>query len=220
MATDGGVLLSLRFERTSTDDPRPEELASVMEDMEGLYRAAPAAAALGVPVVELLAAYRASRADWAVAELSSDPYALRRVLPPSEVEDLEFWMTRARTLGRHYAYGRALPPPENAMRMRRLSLGSPFDFLAAIPAEYWQSGGFLLFLKAVEGFFNMPERIRTERVDLKARQAERRADEREAEVREARAAHELRGLRRGGGPFRLVEGEVLPDDNREAPPDR
>lgn len=59
----------------------------------------------------------------------------------------------------------------------------------------------------------MPERIRTERVDLKATKAERRADEREEEVREEKAAGELRSLRRAHPPFRLVRGEVLPDDD-------
>jgi hypothetical protein len=62
----------------------------------------------------------------------------------------------------------------------------------------------------------MPERSRTERIDLKARQAERRADEREGELREERAARELEGLRREHTPFRLVDGEVRPDDGGES----
>jgi hypothetical protein len=61
-------------------------------------------------------------------------------------------------------------------------------------------------------YLNMPERIRTERIDLQAKQAERRADMTEAELRQARADRELDGLRREGGSFQLIDGERMPDD--------
>jgi hypothetical protein len=213
--TEGGVLLSLRFKPKTRDDPRPEEVASLLKDMEGLYRAVPAASALGVPVVELLAAYHVARAESAAGRLPADPYGLRPWLSLPEVEEFLFW-TRTRRRRRDYEYRPgALLPPEHAMRVQHLSMGSPLDLLASIPPEYWRAGGFALFLKAIELYFNIPERIRTERIDLKARQTYRRADEREAEVREERAARELEGLRREGGPFTLVKGEVLPADERD-----
>lgn len=209
------MLLSLRFESTSEDGPRPEQIASVLEDLEGLYRAVPAAMALGVPVVELLAAYHVARAESAAGRLPVDRYALRPYLSLPEVEEFLFW-SRSRRRRREYEYRPgALQPPEHVMRVQHLSMGSPLDLLASIPSEYWQAGGFALFLKAVEAYFNMPQRIRTERVDLKARQAERRADEREAQLREERARRELDGLARDDGPFRLVDGEVRPDDEPE-----
>lgn len=212
----GGLLLSLRFVSTSKDDPRPEEIASVLEDLEGLYRAVPAAGALGVPVVELLAAYHVARAEAAAARLPADSYALRPWLSLPEVEEYLYW-ARTRRRGRGYEYrSGALLPPEHAMRVQHLSMRSPLDLVASIPPEYWQAGGFLLFLKAVEAYFNMPQRIRTERIDLKARQAERRAEQREAELREERAARELQGLRHEDAPFVLVDGELRPED----PPQR
>lgn len=88
--------------------------------------------------------------------------------------------------------------------------------MANIPPEFWQVcgfvlflEGFVLFLKAVEAYFNMSQRIRTERIDLTTRQAKHRADQREAELREERAARGLEGLRRESPPFRLVDGELL-----------
>lgn len=69
----------------------------------------------------------------------------------------------------------------------------------------------MLFLAALERYFNMDGRVRTERVDLKAKRAERRADEAEAELREERARCELDGLRSRDTSFRLVSGEVRPD---------
>jgi hypothetical protein len=220
-----GVLLALRFEPRANLDPRPEEIGSVLEAMEGLYRAAPASAALGVPIADLLAAHHMARAEATVGYLSPDWYELPPWLSPAEFDEMLDLLSRARRrgerrwtkpgrLGRDFlGYGPpSLPPPENAMRVRRLSMGSPLDFVAHIPAEYWQAGGFILFLKAVEAFFNMPQRIRTERIDLRARQAERRATERESELREERAARELDGLRRVDVPLQLVDGEVRPDD--------
>jgi hypothetical protein len=125
-----------------------------------------------------------------------------------------FW---PRSFSRPYG-ATALPAPENAIRLRRLTLGSPLDLVAHIPADYWKGGGFILFLLALERRFNMVGRIRTERVDLRARRAERRADEREAELREERAARELEGLRQDDQPFRLLEGEVLPDETDDEQP--
>lgn len=205
------VLLSLRFKPVEGPYPRPDEVGSVLQDLEGLYRAAPVASALGVPVAELLAAYHIVRAETAAGELSPDWHALGRWLPLPEYEDFAYFSRRARLRGR-----RSSGPdtqPANAMRVRGLSMGSPLDFLAQIPPEYWTGGGFVLFLKAVERFFNMPQRIRTERIDLRARQAERRADERDAELREDRATRELEGLNRERPPLRLIDGEVRPDDD-------
>ncbi len=219
-ADDRGVILALRFTATSPDDPRPEEIASVPEDVEGLYRGAPVESALGIPVAELLSQYHAARAETA-AEWPPWPFYPRdwRRLGPRELDELFYLASRVWRQGstRRYA-SPVLPAPENAIRIRRLNLGSPLDLLAHIPPEYWKGGGFILFLAAVERRFNMVERIRTERVELRARRAERRADEREAELREERAARQLEGLRQEDPPFQLIAGEVLPDDDDPHPP--
>jgi hypothetical protein len=219
--TGGGVVLALKFERTVESEPRADEIASVLDDVEGLYRVVPAAAALGVPVVALLADYRGARAE-EVSDLFPwllDPSAWKRVrrsFPPPDLEELQYLAYRWRR-ERNQAYGQwSLYPPENPMQVRRLTLGSPLEFWSYIPAAY--CAGFMLtrFLRALEERFNMADRIRTERLDLEARRAEREADTREAEVREERAARELAGLRREGGPFQLIEGEVEPERTDDA----
>lgn len=213
-----GVLLSLRFAPVSDDEPRPEEIASVLEDIEGLYRAVPAAAALGVPVADLLSDYRAVRADAAIESWTlapSDMKRLRRSMAFPEFEELFFYLAsqaRRRGWDRPYVL-RSLLVPEHAMRVRRLAMGSPFDVVTFIPAAYCVGFALTRFLRALETYFNMPERIRTERVDLEAKQAEGKADMAEAELREQRAALELAGLRGEEGTFRLVNGEVRPDEN-------
>lgn len=213
----GGVVLALRFQARD-DDPRCEEIAQLLEDVEAMYRAAPAAAALGLPVAELVRDFRAARADSLIDDLDFpiDPREwsrLRRRLPFPEFEEFFFLIERAGRRGRDARYGSLPMTPEHPLRVRELSMRSPLDFLAYIPAEYWQGGGFLLFLAAIERYFNMDGRIRTERLDLRAKRAERRADEAEAEVREERARRELDGLRSGGTGFQLVSGDVRRDDD-------
>jgi hypothetical protein len=221
-AGDRGVILSLRFTATSPADPRPEDIASVLDDLEGLYRAAPAARALGVPVADLLSQYYIARADAAThwAPWPIDPRALRRLrrLPSPELDEFLYLTSRLwrSEPARRYPH-QTLLAPENAIRVSRLTHGSPLDLLAHIPADYWMGGGFVLFLGALERRFNMAERIRTERVDLAAKRAERRADEREAELREARAARQLEGLEQEDAPFQLTSGQVLPEDDDVQP---
>lgn len=211
----GGVLLALRFEARD-DDPRCEEIAALLDDIEALYRAAPAATSLGLPVAELVRDYRVARANSLADDLpyQLDPREWSRLLrrfPSPEFEDFFFLLTRSRLGARHPLYASLLIPPEHPLRVRELSMRSPLDFLAHVPAEYWGGGGFVLFLAALERYFNMAGRIRTERIDLKTKRAERRADEAEAELREERARRELDGLRRRDTSFRLVSGEVRPD---------
>lgn len=188
----------------------------MLEDLEGLYRAAPAARALGVPVADLLAQYYMVRADaarpWAPWPIDARASRRLRRLPSPELEEFLYLTSRLWRSEPERRYPRqALFAPENAIRVRRLTLGSPLDLLAHIPADYWMGGGFVLFLRALERRFNMVERIRTERVDLAAKRAERRADEREAELREARAARQLEGLEQEDAPFQLTSGQVLPE---------
>lgn len=221
-----GVVLALRFEPMSGEAPRPEEIASVFEDVEGLYRVVPTSLALGLPIAELLSEYRSARADIAA---ESFPWALERSewkrlrprMPPEIEEFFHYFVSRGwrHGWGRPY-WPRTLLPPENAMRVRRLSMESPLELVALIPSAYCVGYALEWFLRSLEERFNMAERIRTERVDLKAKRAERRADAREAEVREARAARELAGLRQEGGPFRLIDGEVRPDEGERGPPRR
>jgi hypothetical protein len=80
--------------------------------------------------------------------------------------------------------------------VRSLHMGSPLDFVASIPSEYWTGGGFVLFLTAVEAKFNFVSRIRTERAQLAAQRAQAGADEREAQVRDVRAQRALEELQR------------------------
>jgi hypothetical protein len=212
----GGVLLALRF-HPRDEDPRCEEIAHLLDEVEAIYRAAPAAAALGLPVAELVRDYRIAHADALAEELPYpvDPRAwsrLRRRLPFPEFEEFFFLLERAQGRGRDRRYGSLAAAPEHPLRVREMSMRSPLDFVAHVPSEYWQGGGFLLFLAAIERYFNMDGRIRTERLDLRAKRAERRADEAEAELREERARRELDGLRTGDSGFRLVSGEVRHDD--------
>lgn len=209
----GGVLLSLRFQPIEHPEPHPEDVASVLRDIEGLYRAVPAASALGVPVRELLAEYQLARAQAEAARITGI-FPLRRWLPVDEMEEYLYWSRRYRS--NEFEMRRTRLEPEHPIRLRRLSMASPLDVLAYIPAAYCVGASLLKFLKALETYFNMPERIRTERIDLKAKQAERRADEREAELREAHAARELEGLERARAPFELIDGEVLPDESEDA----
>lgn len=204
--------------RLSSCSRARREIASVLEDLEGLYRSAYVAAEAPWTgsVAEVLREYRAARAVYRI-----EAGGLR----PGQVPLEEFLYRYSGTWGRslHPPFkpplGRParLLPSDQDMRVRRLVMQSPLDLLAGIPAEYWTGGGFLLFLKALEKYFNLDGRIRIERVDLKAQQAERRADEREAELREERAARELEGLRRPEGSPRLISGELLPDAGDDPP---
>jgi hypothetical protein len=111
----------------------------------------------------------------------------------------------------------ALGVPEHALRVRKMSMGSPWDLVAYIPTAYAAGQGLLWFLRAVEERWNARDRIRTEQADLEARRAERRADEVEAEVREERARRELEGLR-ATGRLQLVRGELLPAEDEPIEP--
>jgi hypothetical protein len=227
----GDAVLRLRFQASQDEDPRPEQVASVLSDLEGLYRVAPAAVALGVPVAELLASYYAATAEMVILDLTE---------PSAEVFEYRFMREFERFARRSQSQRYPLPaleelfyvwmqeggparrtasisPPPNALRCRQLSMGSPLDVLANIPPEYWMGsgGGLMLFLAALERRFNMVERIRTERIDLRAKRAERRADELEAELRRERAARELAGLRESSAGFQLVAGALEPDEDPE-----
>jgi hypothetical protein len=208
---EGGLILALAFESPTGEDARPEEIAAVLQDLDGLYRITPASTALGVPIVELLTEYYYARAETAAWDASDWPLRrarYERLTRSYQASEFEYFRERWET-GRRAA----LTPPPHALRVSRLHMGSwPLDVLAQIPPDYWKAGGFTLFLAAVEHRFNMVGRIRTERAELKAKRAQARADEREAEVREAHAARELEGLRATDGPLQLVRGEVRPDD--------
>jgi hypothetical protein len=68
-----------------------------------------------------------------------------------------------------------LPPPTR-LRVQRLSMESPFDFLAQIPYQYWLaaggSAGLFAFLGGIERAWNMPVRIRLERQRISREEAE------------------------------------------------
>lgn len=115
------------------DDPRCEEIAALLDDIEAMYRAAPAAASLGLPVAELVRDYRVARANSLADDLpyQLDPREWSRLLrrfPSPEFEDFFFLLTRSRLRARHPLYGSLLIPPEHPLRVRELSMRSPFDF--------------------------------------------------------------------------------------------
>src|SRR6185312_1147386 len=85
--------------------------------------------------------------------------------------------------------------PRVPLRVRRVSMSSPLELVTSIPPEYWTGGGVALFLTAIERKFNFVKRIRTERLELDARQAKARADVSEGEIRDAEAQRALQQLR-------------------------
>src|SRR5690349_16515142 len=203
MAT--AMLLSLRF-RPEQRNSSCYEVAAVLEDLEALYAAVPKAAAVEEPVRGHVLAEHRSRidaalglSDFALAEIE---YRIRALghLEALGADQRTIELMRAAVQGvaqseARRAYEGGDPAPLMAssreaisqLDVRQISMASPLQLLVGIPFEYWAGPSFLLFLAAVERRFNMIGRIRTERVDLAARRAERYADKREAQVREEAA---------------------------------
>lgn len=249
----GGVptamLLSLGF-RPERRSSSCYELAAVLEDLEALYAAVPKAASAEEPVQRHILAEHRSRADEALglpdSALAEVEYRVRAL---NRLEELgadrrttELLRAAVQGLAESEAQraheGRRLAPPDAApaagqpLEVRRVSMASPLALIVSIPFEYWAGPSFLLFLAALERRFNMVGRIRTEKADLAARRAERRADEREAQVREKAAEQTLvrlreqgpdyespllRGLEPGQQQFELRTAELMPDADPEAP---
>lgn len=187
-------------------------------------------------MADLLADYKAERLEAALADLAQPEFAEldasfgrmferwertygRRGYPP-DLEDAYYLLYRLeRDRFKRRQRRLALGVPEHALRVRSMSMSSPWDLLAYIPTAYAAGQGLLLFLRAIEERFNMRGRIQTERVELEAERAERRADQAEAEVREERARGELQGLQAANTRLQLVRGELLPaeDEPPESP---
>jgi hypothetical protein len=201
--------LSLTFE--PLEEMWPQHPAALLLDLQALYFAGRAAAQAEQDVLpfyreesRLLLSESRGSADDLVAEVEYLDRAARRL--ELQGADVELWgplRDSARILARRVANGviypeTFLPEPARrriAPRLRRMSMGSPFDVVLSIPAEYWTGGGLFLFLTAVEKKFNAVERIRTERAEEAANRAEAQARQREAEVREAMAQRQLAQLR-------------------------
>lgn len=233
-------------------------IGAVLEEVEAFYHAAGRAYGREEPFLpHYLAERRRAREAGGISEdvLADIEYTSRTIMrlerAGADREAVDSLRDAVRLLARHeaetvYFGGQrrrdyAVGPP---LDVRRVSMASPLDLATSIPPEYWTGGGLVLFISALERKFNAIERIRTERVDLAARRAERRADEREAQLREAQAQHELSRLRDRDSPederllaemppqdpdFRLEAGEVaiehpaqpgVPFDDVSEPPAR
>lgn len=234
MASDLG--LSLTFE--PLEEMWPQHPAQLLWELQALYFAARAAREqeqnlLPVYREELRIVVGEHRSlDDLVAEVEYLDRAARRLRLGDAGPDVwEPLSHSAGLLARQIVNGVAYPReflPDNARRriaprLRRMSMGSPFDIVMSIPAEYWTGGGLFLFLTAVEKKFNVVGRIRTERAEESAKQAEARAREGEAEVREVTAQIELsqlrarmqeagnqvEGLEDSSAAFQLQSGELV-----------
>ena len=214
---DDGLVLTLIYKPASAMYPRPEDVASILEDIEGLYRAAPAAEALGIPVSDILLDYRTARAEATTAS-TVDPSNWKRFrrrfpfkrAPFPEWEEF-FYLTRYWQRHDRPPFAAALIPPEHPLRLRRLRMESPLEIVALVPSAYCTALMVSRLLRAIEDHWNMAERIKVEKIDLKAKEQEREADRLDAELRAERTRRELDGLRHEDDALRLVAGAIGPD---------
>jgi hypothetical protein len=234
------MLLSLRF-RPDRRASSCYDVAAVLEDMEAVYFAVPRALATEEPVQRHVVTEHRARFEetlgWPDLTLAEIEYRVRAIRQLEVLGADERTLTELRAATHLLAEGdvkrvvegqrpRATAPQRPArqsMNLRRMTMESPLQIVVSIPAEYWADGtALVLFLGAIERRFNMVGRIRTERVDLEARRAERRADAREADLRAARTEQALAELQarredspllEGLGPsqqqFELESGELL-----------
>lgn len=112
--------------------------------------------------------------------------------------------------------GKAPGLPERPV-VTRVTYASPLEILHQIPWEYTAGGGIIVFLRAIERWFNLHRRIRVESARLRAAEAEAWAAEMEAQLRASRALADLHALRGGeASPFQLIDGSLAFEDE---PPD-
>jgi hypothetical protein len=239
---DTHMLLSLRF-RAHRSDPSLVEVAEVIGDLEALYHASQHASEDKRRLLPIFLAQRQAQrgqapglSDDALAEIERGSRALRLLeRVDSDPETIDLLRGSLQLLARQQTeaiyYGRALGASESAggvpLHVRRLTMASPLDLITSIPPEYWTGGGLALFLTAVERKFNFVTRIRTERLELAARQATARAVTTEAELQDVRAQRalsqlrerestydeeRLEGIEEPRASFELEEGELSPED--------
>lgn len=95
--------------------------------------------------------------------------------------------------------------------VKSVSYDSPPELVLHLPWDWFVAGGSgMVFLKAIEYWWNSPRRIRVESVRLDAEQAQHEADRLEAEVRQLRAAHDLQALTTTDKPALLDAKLTLP----------
>jgi hypothetical protein len=95
--------------------------------------------------------------------------------------------------------------------VKSVSYGSPLELVLQLPLDWFAAGGSgMLFLKAIEYWWNSPRRIRVESARLDAEQVQHEAERLEAEVRLLRAAQDLRALTTTEKPALLDATLTLP----------
>jgi hypothetical protein len=204
------LLLVLRFTALYRD-PSLVEMADVLGDVEALYHAARSAREGEQPLLPLFVAQRQTQSgarsglsDELLSEIERGTRAIAGLERDGADEDtveslraavslLARRQTEAIYLGTAPALSR--PVPRIPLHVRSVSMSSPLELVTSIPPEYWTGGGVALFLTSIERKFNFVKRIRTERLELDARQAKARADVSQEELRDAEAQRALQQLR-------------------------
>jgi hypothetical protein len=235
------LLLLLRF-RATHKDPSLVEMAEVIGDVEALYHAARRAVDARQPLLPIFVAERQAQAaqvgfsDEILAEIERGTRAIRALeregADPDTIVPLRYAVgqlavRQARAIERDERPALPRLLPDIPLHARRLSMASPLKVITSIPPEYWTGGGLALFLTAIERKFNFVKRIRTERLELAAREAKARADVSQAELRDTYARRVLQQLERRDAvvddrqlegieverpAFRLEEGVLSPED--------
>ncbi|MGA9284034.1 MAG: hypothetical protein WBV85_01190 [Solirubrobacteraceae bacterium] len=236
------LLLVLRFNALYRD-PSLVEMADVLGDVEALYHAARGASDGEQTLLPLFIAERQTQSaqppglsDEVLAEIERGTRAIggleREGADQDTIETLRAAVTllarrQTEAIYRGNAPGLPRPVPTVPLHVRSLSMASPLQILTSIPPEYWTGGSVALFLTAIERKFNFVKRIRTERLELDARQAKARAETSQEEVRDAEAQRALQQLRQrdlGAGErqlaglqdqrtaFQLEGGEISRED--------
>lgn len=204
------LLLVLRFNALYRD-PSLVEMADVLGDVEALYHAARGASHGEQALLPLFITERQTQnarpsglSDEVLAEIERGTRAIRGLEREGADEDTINPLRTAISLLAHRqteaiyrgnAPDLSRPIPTVPLHVRSLSMASPLQLLTSIPPEYWTGGSVALFLTAIELKFNFVKRIRTERLELDARQAKARAETSQEEVRDAESQRALQQLR-------------------------
>jgi hypothetical protein len=219
--------LTLRF-RPLRREVSCYEFATLFEDVEALYLAAPEALAAEQPVARHFALQHQIRMrqllgspNSLLAEIEYRARALQQLEAAGAPEDalirLRYALRRLTEADAERAEGFRLESRQTypALSLQRVSMQSPAELVTSIPAAYWAASGtsLLLFLGAIERRFNMVGRIRAERAELAARR-------REAEVEEARALRILKELRGRDEREEMADRSELLDGLAAAPQDQ
>ncbi|HEX6753843.1 MAG TPA: hypothetical protein VF093_09705 [Solirubrobacterales bacterium] len=220
--------LTLRF-RPLHREVSCYEFAALFEDVEALYLAVPEALAAEQPVARHFALQHQIRtrqllgsSDSLLAEIEYRARALRQLetagAPEDALRNLRHALSRLTEADVERVAEGSRPESRQAhsgLSLQRVSMQSPAELVASIPAAYWAASGtsLLLFLGAIERRFNMVGRIKAERAELAARR-------RKAEVEETRALRVLKELRERDESEEMANRPQLLDGLAATPQDR